>query len=61
MWMSDAPLRTASAISELTSLTIGASSAPAMPLSASAVSSSSTTDRSSSMPFITSAMVPAES
>jgi hypothetical protein len=56
----EAPLRTASAISELTSLTIGASSAAERPGSASA-SSSSTTDSSSSMPFITSAIVPAES
>ena len=61
MWMSDAPLRTASAMSEFTSLTIGASSAPARPASASASVVSSTTARSSSMPFITSAIVPAES
>jgi hypothetical protein len=57
----EAPLRTASAISEFTSLTIGASSAPARPASASAASSSSTTESSSSMPFMTSAMLPAES
>ena len=60
MWMSEVPFRTASAISEFTSLTIGASSAPASPVSPS-FSSSSTTERSSSIPRITSAMVPAES
>jgi len=58
--MSEAPLRTASAISEFTSRTIGASSICALP-SLSLLSSSSTTARSSSKPFITSAMVPAES
>ena len=59
MWMSEAPLRTASAMSELTSLTIGASSASEMLPSKPSSSLSSTTARSSSIPFMTSAIVPA--
>ena len=59
--MSDAPLRTASEISELTSLTIGASSAAEILAASRSSSSASTTSRSSSKPFMTSARVPAES